>query len=186
MDLVNPEKIIETQRMFLEPLVKQHAEKIFPFLLDQRLYEFIAAVPPNSLADLEAHYRNLMLRRSPNGSQIGLNWVMKHKDNKDYIGLLQATLFPDQTAKIAYMVFPMIWRKGYGREGCSQILKHLFSDYHVIKVIAEIDTHNVSSIKLVESLGFKHVCFVRNTDFFKGSSRDEYHYDLVRFLSSSN
>jgi ribosomal-protein-alanine N-acetyltransferase len=178
MDLIKNEKIIETKRMFLEPLVTQHAEKLFSSLLDKRLYEFIPSEPPNSVADLETRYRHLMVRRSPDGSQIWLNWVMRNRDKENFIGLIQATLFPDQTAKIAYMVFPKFWHKGYCKEGCSRILEHLFSDYNIMKILVEIDTRNVSSIKLAESLDFKRVCLIKNADFFKGFNSDEYRYEL--------
>jgi len=43
---------------------------------------------------------------------------------------------------------------------------------------AEIDPRNVSSIALVESLGFRRIAFQKNADHFKGSSSDEYRYEL--------
>ena len=84
----------------------------------------------------------------------------------------------DHTALLAYMIFPAFWRQGYAREGCARVLTHLFEDYRVSRVAAEIDTRNSSSIRLVEALGFARVATTPDADFFKGASSDEYRYEL--------
>ena len=45
---------------------------------------------------------------------------------------------------------------------------------------AEIDTRNIASIRLVESLGLSRVATTREADFFKGASSDEYKYAVSR------
>jgi L-amino acid N-acyltransferase YncA len=42
----------------------------------------------------------------------------------------------------------------------------------------KIDTRNVASIALVESLGFERVAFHKDADHFKGSSSGEYRYEI--------
>jgi ribosomal-protein-alanine N-acetyltransferase len=58
------------------------------------------------------------------------------------------------------------------------LLEHLFQDYRVGIVAAEIDTRNAASIALVENLGFERVGFQKDADHFKGSTSDEYRYEL--------
>ncbi len=45
-------------------------------------------------------------------------------------------------------------------------------------VRAEMDSRNLPSRKLVESLNFRQVAFKKKADFFKGADSDEYVYEL--------
>jgi RimJ/RimL family protein N-acetyltransferase len=95
-----------------------------------------------------------------------------------YVGTLEATIYPDRSAYLAYTVFVPFWRRGYAREGCARLLRHLLEDYRVRVVVAEMDTRNAASISLAEALGFERVGATPGADHFKGSVSDEYHYEL--------
>src|SRR5215213_9348219 len=103
---------------------------------------------------------------------------MRERRSGDYAGTLEATVRENLTATIAYTVFVPFQRRGLAAEACGRLLEHLFEDYRVGVVAAEIDTRKVASIALVESLGFERVAFHKDADHFKGSSSDEYRYEL--------
>jgi RimJ/RimL family protein N-acetyltransferase len=176
--LVPPEERLETPRLFLEPILPAHASMLYERLQDLRLYLFIPQDPPASLQALEDRYAFLSSRRSPDGREAWLNWAMRKRGSGDYAGTLEATVYPNLTATIAYTVFVPHQRLGLAAEGCGRPLEHLFEDYRVGVVEAEIDTRNVASIALVESMGFERVGFQRDADRFKGSSSDEYRYEI--------
>ena len=180
MKAINAEQILETQRMRLEPLLPQHAALLYLPLQDPRLYSFIPVDPPISIVALETRYIKLLDRKSPTANELWLNWALRTKETSQYIGLLEATIFSDATAKLAYMIFPDYWHQGYGREGCKEVLNYLFQNYQIEKVITEIDTRNTRSLRLVETLGFHKARYFKDADFFKGTSSDEYHYELKR------
>ncbi len=71
--------ILESARIRLEPLRKEHAEAMFPGLSNPRLYEFIADDPPASLEVLREKYTRLESRRSPSGDDRWLNWIVFSK-----------------------------------------------------------------------------------------------------------
>ncbi|MBW4572683.1 MAG: GNAT family N-acetyltransferase [Tolypothrix carrinoi HA7290-LM1] len=179
MDLIAPETTLETSRLLLEPLLASHAANIYEQLLDERLYQFIPQEPPTSLQVVETRYRALSSRLSPDGKEAWLNWVVRLRTQNTYVGTLEATVHTNRTATIAYMIFPPFWRQGYAKEGCERILNHLFKYYGVSVVAAEIDTRNIASIGLIESLGFQRVSVQSNADFFKGAVSDEYRYECV-------
>jgi [ribosomal protein S5]-alanine N-acetyltransferase len=104
---------------------------------------------------------------------------MRERRKGRYVGTLQATVFPDATASLAYIVIPPFWRQGYAKEGCRRILSLLFEDFQVHRVSAEIDTRNTASIRLMESLGFQRVATRLNADCFKGSPSHEHRYELL-------
>jgi RimJ/RimL family protein N-acetyltransferase len=179
LDLVQPEAVLETARLWLEPLHPSHALTLYEPLQPLAIYEFIPEDPPTSSEALATRYQRLFSRKSPDGQEIWLNWAMRQRRESVYVGTLQATVYPDATAYLAYIVFPPFWKQGYAREGCQRILDLLCEDYQVHLVVAEIDTRNLASIALIESLGFQRVTTKLNADFFKGSTSHEYRYELL-------
>ncbi len=170
------EKPLGTARLLLEPLLPRHAERLYPLLGDAALYRYIPQEPPASLAEVEARYRRLAGRRSPDGAEVWLNWAARLRATDEYAGMFQATVMGDGTALIAYMIFTPFQRRGLAREGCAAVLAELASAWGVRTAVAEIDTRNAASVALVESLGFARVATVREADVFKGASSDEYRY----------
>src|SRR5215207_5474060 len=176
--VVATEAVLKTPRLMIEPLLAAHALRLYERLQDERLYEYIPQDPPASPQALEDRYLGLSSRRSPDGREAWLNWAMRGRRSGDYAGVLEATVHENLTATIAYMVFAPYQRRGLAAEACRRLLAHLFEDYRVSVAAAEIDTRNVASIALVESLGFERVAFHKDADYFKGSSSDEYRYEL--------
>src|SRR5215211_8889952 len=135
------ETTLETERLLLEPLLPEHAPLLFEGLADERLYRFIPTDAPESAEALEGRYRKLSTRRSPDGSEIWLNFAMRLREgttpedgavpHATYVGTLEATVYPDRSAYIAYTVVVPFWRRGYAREGCARLLRHLLEDYRV-------------------------------------------------------
>jgi ribosomal-protein-alanine N-acetyltransferase len=176
--LVAPEARLETPRLLLEPILPAHAPILNESLQDEELYRFIPQDPPPSLEALTDRYDFLSARRSPDGREAWLNWAVRDKRSGDYVGTLEATVEEDPLAFIAYMVFAPYQRRGFAAEACWRLLEHLVDDYRVGVVAAEIDTRNTASIALVESLGFERVGFQKDADQFKGSTSDEYRYEI--------
>lgn len=178
IQLVAPETPLETPRLSLEPLRPDHAPALYEPLQDESLYRFIPQNPPASPRVLEERHAALSSRRSPDGSEAWLNWAVRGRRSGDYVGTLEATVKGDSLAFIAYMVFAAYRRRGIAAEACGRLLRHLFDDYGVGVVAAEIDTRNLASVALVESLGLRRVAFRKDADHFKGSPSDEYRYEL--------
>ena len=176
--LVAPETQLETPRLLLEPILPAHASKLYERMQDERLYRFIPQDPPATLEALTDRYDFLSARRSPDGREAWLNWAVRERGSGDYAGTLETTVYGDATALIAYMVFVPFQQRGIAAEACGRLLEHLFGDYRLDRVAAEIDTRNAASIALVESLGFERVGFQKDADHFKGSSSDEYRYEI--------
>jgi [ribosomal protein S5]-alanine N-acetyltransferase len=176
--LVAPEARLETERLFLEPILPAHAPVLYKRMQEERLYRFIPQDPPDTPRTLEDRYEFLSARRSPDGREAWLNWAVRERSSGEYAGTLEATVYDKGTAIIAYMVFVPYQRRGIAAEACVRLLQHLFEDYRVGMVAAEIDTRNVASIALVENLGFERVGFQKDADHFKGSTSDEYRYEI--------
>jgi len=152
---------------------------VFQDLLDEAIYRFIPESPPTSAKALGIRYGLLEKRTSPDEKEAWLNWAVRLREG-EYVGTMQATVYPERTAEIAYVVFPRFQRKGYAREASLCVIEHLFQEHRVKTVAAVMDTRNEPSRKLAEALGFEHVSTTREAGFFKGSFSDEYRYELAR------
>ena len=176
----DPEPVLRSDRLVLEPLVANHADLLYESLRDDALYTFIPDDPPTSASALADRYRWLEVRRSPDGQERWLNWAVRRHAGGDYVGTVQATVLPDGTALIAYVVFTRFQRRGFAFEACQALIAYLEGDLGATTLVAEIDTRNTASIALVERLGFRRVATTSDVDFFKGASSHEHRYERER------
>jgi len=96
-----------------------------------------------------------------------LNWAMRPSGTREYAGTLQATVHANQTAYVAYIVFPPYQGRGYATEGLGRVMDYLVTEHSTRTITAEIDTRNAASIAVVERLGFRRVKTVKDADYFK-------------------
>ncbi|HEX6017710.1 MAG TPA: GNAT family N-acetyltransferase [Burkholderiaceae bacterium] len=172
------EAVLHTPRLRLEPQREHHADALFPLLADARLYEHIPLEPPASLPSLREQLARLSTRRSPDDSELWLNWVMVEPRSGACVGRVQATVRAERPAYLAYEVFPPHWRRGYATEGCARVIRWLIDELHVDGFMAEVDSLNAASLRLLERLGFQRTSFRAAADAFKGRVSDEWTWRL--------
>lgn len=170
---------LTTERLRIEPLRSAHAGLVLSSLQDPAIYTYLPTDPPTA-ESLQRSYDFWEGGRSPDGEERWLNWVAFLGDSMTPVGTFQATLPTREAGSIAYVVFPAFWRQGYAREMAARVITHLFQTYDNPSLFAEIDTRNLGSIRLVESLGLKRIATTHGADFFKGASSDEYKYSVTR------
>ena len=136
----------------LEPQVAGHAQEMFEVLRDAAIYEF-ENEPPPSLQWLERRYRQLETRRSPDGSERWLNWVIRLPSGR-LAGYVQATVLRESTAYIAYELASRFWRQGIGSAAVTAVLQELVSTYEVHACLAVLKARNFRSVSLLRHLGF--------------------------------
>ncbi len=170
---------IDSARLHLEPLCHAHADAMWQLLNDPLLYQHVPQDPPVCPATLAHRYALLESRLSPEGDELWLNWVLRRREGGDCIGSVQVTLYADASAYLAYELGSAFWRQGFASEACAAVLQTLQAGFGVTRVVAEVDTLNAASIRLLERLGFARTAFKRDADAFKGRSSDEYRYERV-------
>ena len=175
----NSEQILKTKSLNLEPILPAHAEKLYHLLQSNDLYTYIPTNPPKSVLALEERYLRALSRQSPDKKEVWLNYAIFHNTHQSYVGTLQATIQSKEITYIAYEVFPAFWKMGIAKEACQKLIEYLFLNYPIEKITAHLDTRNLASKKLLESLHFKCVRTIKDADEFKGSKSDEYVYELL-------
>jgi RimJ/RimL family protein N-acetyltransferase len=144
---------LEGAGLRLEPQTALHAPAMYALLRDPALYEFLDQGPPASEAALLARFTRLQTRRSPDGSQHWLNWVVRLADDR-LAGHVQATVYPDQSAHIAYVLGHAFWGRGIALEATRRLLDELRRGYPVRQAFATVDRRNARSLRLLQRLGF--------------------------------
>lgn len=147
-------RTIETARLVLEPQTSAHADELFVVLSDPAIYEFENA-PPASLEALRLRCRKLESRRSPDGEEAWLNWVARDRASGAAIGYVQATVWPDRSALVAYEFGSAWWGRGLAREAVAAMIASLRSIEGAGAVGAVFKRANFRSRRLLERVGMR-------------------------------
>ena len=145
-------RVIAAKNVILEPQVAAHADEMFAVLRDPAIYKY-ENEPPQSLEWLRDRFTRLESRRSADGAQLWLNWVVRLPAS-GLIGYVQATVFPTGKAAIAHVFASKYWGRGLAGEACRAMIAELAAHYGVLTVYAVFKRRNVRSARLLERLGF--------------------------------
>jgi ribosomal-protein-alanine N-acetyltransferase len=147
-----PMRVIATGVLTLEPQVAAHADEMFVLLCDPAIYEYENA-PPQSLEGLRERFAELESRRSPNGKEAWLNWVIRLPSSR-LIGYVQATVHPDGRAFIAYELNSTYWGRGLARAAVQAMIGELAEHHGVRELSAVLKRENLRSMRLLQRAGF--------------------------------
>ena len=141
--------------MALEPQVAGHAPEMFPLLQDPRIYEY-ENEPPPSEDWLRDRYAKLETRRSGDGSEHWLNWIVRMASG-EAIGYVQATVEPGGRSFVAYVLASRWWGQGFASEAVRAMMTELRDAYGARHFVAVFKRRNDRSRRLLERLGFRPV-----------------------------
>jgi len=145
-------RIVETADLVLVPQTAAHADEMFAVLSDPAIYEY-ENEPPPSLEWLRARYARLESRRSADGREQWLHWVIRLPTSA-LIGYVQATVRPDGCAAIAYELSSAHWGRGLARRAVEAMIAELAERHGVCRLSAVLKRANFRSLRLLERLGF--------------------------------
>jgi len=148
----NPMRTLAAPPLVLEPLTVSHAPAMFAVLSDPAIYEF-ENEPPASEEALIRRYSVLEGRKSPDGRESWLNWVIRLPAG-EAAGYVQATVLPSGAALIAYELASRYWRRGIGSAAVAAMLDELRQAYAVSLYVAVLKARNFRSAGLLRKLGF--------------------------------
>jgi len=144
---------IESDRLVLEPQVAAHAEAMFDVLRDPAIYQY-ENEPPSSVEWLRDRFTRLESRQSSSGQEHWLNWVIRLPSG-ELIGYVQATVYADGRATIAYILHSGYWGRGLASEAVRAMIGELRARYDVRRLSAVLKRDNRRSLRLLEGLGFQ-------------------------------
>jgi RimJ/RimL family protein N-acetyltransferase len=141
-----------TPSLTLEPQMAAHADEMFVVLSDPAIYEY-ENEPPQSLEWLRDRFTKLESRLSADGTEQWLNWVIR-LPTSELIGYVQATVYPNRSAAIAYELSSAYWGRGLARQAVKAMISELGGRSDVRSLFAVYKRRNYRSRRLLERLGF--------------------------------
>ena len=157
-DLMAPPR---SPQFSMELFVVAHAEALYELLKDPRLYEFLDDAPPASAAAVRERVARSESRRSPDGREHWLNWVVRDAAGQ-VAGYVQATVpIPADPAadlgadtNIAYIFAPSHWGRGLAAGATREMMQIVARDHGATAFKVSADRRNARSIALARKLGF--------------------------------
>ncbi|MBI4922503.1 MAG: GNAT family N-acetyltransferase [Devosia nanyangense] len=149
-------RVVRGAGVMLEPQVAGHAAELFAILSDPALYAYLDEAPPADEATLRTRLARLESRLSGDGSEDWLNWIVRRPDGT-MVGYVQATVYRDGRADVAYVIGSAHWRRGYAAAATETMLGELAAAYGVTLAQTIVDPANAASIGLLRKLGFEQI-----------------------------
>lgn len=137
LDAIRPFDLPQVARLFSEPAVRLFlGGPLSPDDAERRASELLALSEPAKVwAIRQAHATASPL--------VGVVVLDRHHDVEDF--------------EVSYLLLPEHWGHGYARTAIRQVLAYAFDVAGHKRVLAETQTANAASVRLLERLGFRHL-----------------------------
>lgn len=145
---------ISTPRLDLIPLTAGDAEDLFSLVKDPALGRFTGETPPADAEAVRAGFARWEPRRSPDGSELWLNWVLRRREDARAVGYVQATV-GEGDAMIAWTVGTSFQRQGFATEAGQALIAWLRDTLGVPSVVGSIHPDNVASQTAARRIGLR-------------------------------
>ena len=140
-------------RFTLELRTAAHAEAMFAVLADPALYEFVDENSPVSVEALRDKFARSESRKSPDGFEQWLNWVVRGPTS-EVAGYVQATVEANLETNVAYMFGKAHRGQGLATQAVARMLAIVASEFGVTRFFIVAERANPRSIRVAERLGF--------------------------------
>ena len=147
--------ILKTERLILRPWRESDAKCLYHFAKNPKIGP-IAGWPPHKSVEESLEIINTVFSKRE-------TYAITIKDNA--IGCVGLLFYPDTNhywddkgVELGYWIGEEYWGQGLVVEACKAVLKHAFEDLKINKI-------NHQSKRVLEKLGFKYYCDMKNIDY---------------------
>lgn len=83
-----------------------------------------------------------------------LYFIVREKYTKEFIGLISLDTHHDGiSTEVSYQLLPKWWGDGYATEVLNEIINYAINKLQLTEIVAETQTANIASCRLLEKLG---------------------------------
>ena len=158
---------LETDRLFLRPLVQSDWEMALETFMDPEVMKFVADVGSEKAL---AEEMKAAIRRGA-GGRIGV-WCVLQRETGEKLGtaillplpieeddtdwsLLQEDQYPDAEIEVGYILKRSAWGNGYATEACRRLVQFAFEETELEEIVAVTDPRNAASQKVLKKCGLR-------------------------------
>lgn len=160
-----------TERLSIEPLCARDLDAFVRYRQDPEIARFQSwetSYSKDQALGLLKSQEDVLIPEKGNWLQLGVH----SRTNGQLLGDLALHSLAEESLgfEIGFTFARQNQGKGFAREAASKLLEGLFSDIAAQKVIANTDSRNLRSIRLLTSLGFENQPEKSWTEQFKGET----------------
>lgn len=169
---------ILTERLSLEEFDISDAKDLFLIRSDEKVMKYMDRENYKSVDDaiqminsIKESYRN----------KEGINWLIKDRTSlklQGYIGFWRISRERIR-GEIGYALKPEFWNKGIMTEALKKVVEFGFNEMGFHSIEGNVNPGNISSIALLEKIGFKKEAYFREDFLFNGEFKDSIIYSLL-------
>lgn len=141
--------MFETKRCSIQTFQKSDSADVKKLYLNHEVRKYLGGIRKEEA--VEAALDDML-----HSSEDSYYWVVREKHTANFIGLVSLDPHHDGTyVEISYQFSPDWWGRGYATETVGRVIQFALTELNLSKVLAETQTANASSRKLLERLGMK-------------------------------
>jgi RimJ/RimL family protein N-acetyltransferase len=178
--VVNPPKILKTERLRLRKAKLADAESIFrEYAQDPEVTKFVSWRAHANLDETREYVRMCLL-----AWDIGkaFHWVIERSENKQVIGMVIARVAGEKW-ELGYVLARPYWGRGYMTEALRALIAWALKQKHIFRVWAVCDVDNIASARVMEKAGMQREGTLKRWSVHPNLSaepRDSYCYAIVK------
>lgn len=140
---------METSRCILYKMNIDDFEDVKKLYINDEVRKYLGGVIP------EEHTRSKYLETLNRSQTDSYFWVIRLEENNQFIGLVSLDKHVDGGTEISYELLPYWWGAGYATEVIRRVIIFAFNELNIFKLLAETQTANALSCRLLERVGMK-------------------------------
>ncbi len=153
---------INTPRLILRPLIMDDKVDFFNYRSDAITNKYQGWIP-KEIADAE-----VFINKQPKEFNIAESWfqfAIIENSTSELVGDVGVHFYDEENfqVEIGCTLRKQSQGKGYAVESLENLISSLFSEFNKHRVTTSIDPDNISSIKLVEALGFRKEAYFKQS-----------------------
>lgn len=138
--------MIETERCFIHSFQKSDIEDVKELYGNEEVRQYLGGIRDEE--SMKVAFQEVL--QSNDASQY---WVIRKKDGDHFLGMVSLSPHHDGIYfEVSYQFLPKWWGMGYAKEVVQAAIDYAFVEMKLSKVVAETQTANVASCKLLERL----------------------------------
>jgi ribosomal-protein-alanine N-acetyltransferase len=161
---------LTTARLKLRRAAPDDLEALHEILSDPVAMRFWSSPPHRDLERTRAWLDGMIA----DGPPLSDDFVIEHEGR--VIGKAGCWRLPE----IGYILHPRYWGQGFAAEACAAVIAHVFADYDIEAITADVDPRNEASLRLLTRLGFVETGRAMATYEIEGEISDSVYLALPR------
>ncbi len=182
-------KQIETERLILRATRENDLKVLWQILCIPEVNKYYLTSKLHPVWEEELPWQ--MQKLSHANDLDNFCWSIVLKDTNECIGQITAQSkkgYPDEIRDMGWFINPLHQRQGYAYEGAKEVIKYMFKEVGISKILTGAAIANPASWKLMEKLGFRRIdgknYFAKYT--FLPEEVELYSYELTKEDFKSN